>query len=301
MLAGTAVPLLSSPSLLVPLHPPRNPNPNPPSVPFIPPRVSYRLSKSFCALRARSNRGSQAQWEAPDEGNDSDEEEEEEEEDDEDEDGGGSGVSRSAMASLSEYDDVVKEAELLLEPEEKAILQQHEVPDLTKVSTMKWSLLHSLALASQIPLMDKLLENGTDINSVDKDGYTALHKAVIGKKEPVISHLLRKGANPHVQDRNGATALHHAVQVGAIQTTKLLIKYKVDVNVADNDGWTPLHVAIQSRSRDMAKILLVNGADKSRRNKDGKTPLDLSLCYGKDFKSYELAKLLKLVPANRYL
>lgn len=32
---------------------------------------------------------------------------------------------------------------------------------------------------------------------------------------------------------------------------------------------------------------------------DGKTPLDLSLCYGKDFKSYELAKLLKLVPANR--
>lgn len=32
---------------------------------------------------------------------------------------------------------------------------------------------------------------------------------------------------------------------------------------------------------------------------DGKTALDISLCYGKDFKSYELAKLLKLVPANR--
>lgn len=34
---------------------------------------------------------------------------------------------------------------------------------------------------------------------------------------------------------------------------------------------------------------------------DGKTPLDLALCYGKDFKSYDLAKLLKLVPANRYM
>ncbi|RWW48010.1 hypothetical protein BHE74_00045963 [Ensete ventricosum] len=132
-----------------------------------------------------------------------------------------------------------------------------------------------------------------------QDGFTALHKAIIGKKEAVISHLLRRGANPQAKDLDGATPLHYAAQVGAMQTVKLLIKYKVDVNVADNDGWTPLHVAIQTRSRDIAKVLLVNGADKMRRNKDGKTPLDLSLCFGKDFKSYELAKLLKLVPANR--
>ncbi|RRT58971.1 hypothetical protein B296_00039637 [Ensete ventricosum] len=119
----------------------------------------------------------------------------------------------------------------------------------------------------QIPFMDRLLEDGsTEIDCLDKDG---------------------------------ATPLHYAAQVGAMQTVKLLIKYKVDVNVADNDGWTPLHVAIQTRSRDIAKVLLVNGADKMRKNKDGKTPLDLSLCFGKDFKSYELAKLLKLVPANR--
>lgn len=32
---------------------------------------------------------------------------------------------------------------------------------------------------------------------------------------------------------------------------------------------------------------------------DGKTPLDLSICFGKDFKSYDLAKLVKLVPYNR--
>lgn len=34
---------------------------------------------------------------------------------------------------------------------------------------------------------------------------------------------------------------------------------------------------------------------------DGKAPLDLALCFGKDFKSYEVSKLLKLVPANRDL
>lgn len=32
---------------------------------------------------------------------------------------------------------------------------------------------------------------------------------------------------------------------------------------------------------------------------DGRTAFDLSMCYGKDFKSYDLAKLLRQVPATR--
>ncbi|OWM70675.1 hypothetical protein CDL15_Pgr014348 [Punica granatum] len=78
------------------------------------------------------------------------------------------------------------------------------------------------------------------------------------------SHLLRKGANIRVKDQDGATPLHYAFQVSARQTVKLLTKCKVDVNVADNEG---------------------------------KTPLDLCLSYGKDFKSYDLAKMLKLTLA----
>ncbi|PSR87606.1 Ankyrin repeat domain-containing protein [Actinidia chinensis var. chinensis] len=198
-------------------------------------------------------------------------------------------------------EDLRKEVEQLLGPEEREILEQHVTPNLGKIATAKWKPLHSFALAGQIPHMDMLLQNELHIDLVDKDGLTALHTAIIGKKEAVISHLLRKGANPNVQDRDGASPLHYAVQVGAIQTVKLLIKYNVDLNTADNEGWTPLHIAIQSRNRDIAKILLVNGADKTRRNEDGKTPLDIALCYGKDFKSYDLARLLKLVPANRDL
>ncbi|KAJ0100365.1 hypothetical protein Patl1_22022 [Pistacia atlantica] len=249
-------------------------------------------------------------WEVPDDGSDSDEEEEEEmeendldfESDWEEERNGVDAAMRGDESTTNQYEEeLVKEVEQLMTPEERATLQQNTTPNLGKISTGKWNLLHTFALSGQIHFMDKLLDNGLGIDTIDKDGFTALHKAIIGKKEPVISHLLRKGANPHVKDWDGATPLHYAVQVGAMQTVKLLIKYGVDVNVADNEGWTPLHIAIQSRNRDIAKVLLINGADKTRKTMDGKTALDMSLCYGKTFKSYDLAKLLKILPLERDL
>ncbi|KAJ7961615.1 Ankyrin repeat domain-containing protein, chloroplastic [Quillaja saponaria] len=272
--------------------------------------------RTTCAIESNrelySVKTHQGAWEEPDDGSESDYDDEEDkqvvdenlgfESDWEEEEKKASAINLADRTSADKYEEeILKEVEQLLEPEEKVILQQNAIPNLEKISSEKWSPLHTLALSGQIPYIDKLLENGFNIDFHDKEGLTALHKAIIGKKEAVISHLLRKGASPHVKAKDGATPLHYAVQVGAKQTVKLLIKYKVDVNAADNEGWTPLHIAIQSRNRDIVKILLVNGADKTRRNKGGKTPLDLSLCYGKDFKSYDLAKLLKQVPANRDL
>ncbi|KAI3768690.1 hypothetical protein L2E82_19520 [Cichorium intybus] len=266
----------------------------------------------FCAINPHQSSSTTqlGNWEDPD-GSDSETDEEEDDMEDnnldfesdweEEKDALETPTNMKSLSTSQIDEDFKKDVEQLLSPEERAILQQNETPDLDKISTEKWNPLHTLALAGQIKFMDSLLENGFDIDAVDKDGQTALHKAVLGKKEAVISHLLRKGASPHVQDLDGATPLHYAVQVSAMQTVKLLIKCKVDVNVADNEGWTPLHVAMQSRNRDIAKVLLVNGADKTRRTEDGKTALDIGLCYGKEFKAYDLAKLLKLVPANNYL
>ncbi|XP_054783255.1 ankyrin repeat domain-containing protein EMB506, chloroplastic isoform X1 [Prosopis cineraria] len=253
--------------------------------------IKYRQGLSHLQVQ-------QGTWEEPDDGSGSEYDDDEEDEQTEDENYGFESDWEEEGITTSAINDIKKEVEQLLEPEERAVLQQNVTPNLRKISTEKWSPLHTLALSTQIRCMDQLLESGVDIDLKNKEGLTALHTAIIGKKEAVISHLLRKGASPHVKDKDGATPLHYAVQVGAKQTVKLLIKYKVDVNVADHEGWTPLHVAIQSRNRDIAKILLVNGADKTRRNKDGKTALDLSLCYGKNFKSYDLGKLLKVVPAD---
>ncbi|CAA3021961.1 ankyrin repeat domain-containing EMB506, chloroplastic [Olea europaea subsp. europaea] len=265
----------------------------------------------FLCGRVNSKSSYPGVWEDPDSGIDSENDDDgsdDEKVEMEESDWGEEQVHTEATAnnveelSTSKYEeDLIKEVEQLLSPEERAVLEQNEAPNLEKISTAKWNPLHTFALAGQIKFMDGLLENGYDIDLVDKDGLTALHHAIIGKREAVISHLLRKGANPQARDLDGTVPLHYAVQVGALQTVKLLMKYKVDVNVADNEGWTPLHVAMQTRNRDIVKVLLVNGADKTRRNKNGNTALDLSLCYGKDFKSYDLSKLLKQIPANRDL
>ncbi|KAL1205540.1 Ankyrin repeat domain-containing protein [Cardamine amara subsp. amara] len=241
-------------------------------------------------------------WEDPDDGSDSENEEEEDEDsigNDLDFESDWEEESRTQKLTTDNYDEeLAREVEQLLEPEERAILKQNDKPNLQMILTKKWKPLQTLALSMQIQLMDNLIANGLDIDDLDKDNQTALHKAIIGKKEAVISHLLRKGANPNLQDRDGAAPLHYAVQVGALQTVKLLIKYNVDVNVADNQGWTPLHIAVQSRNRDITKILLTNGADKTRRTKDGKLALDMALCFGRDFKSYDLVKLLKIMPSG---
>lgn len=255
--------------------------------------VAIKSSRGVSSLQTQQEHGT---WEEPDIRSDSDDEYGDEEDKSL---GFKNDGEQKDTETQDEYEErIKKEVDRLLKPEELEILQQNITPNLEKISSEKWSPLHSLGLSFQIFSMDKLLESGHDIDFVNKEGLTALHKAVIGKKEAVISHLLRKGASPHVQDKDGATPLHYAVQVGAKQTVKLLIKYNVDVNVADNEGWTPLHVAVQSRNRDIAKILLANGADRSIENKDGKTALDISICYGKDFMSYDLARLIKIGPGN---
>ncbi|KAK7304076.1 hypothetical protein RJT34_15098 [Clitoria ternatea] len=271
---------------------------------------AIKFSKDVSYFQIQQQR--QGIWEEPDTGSDSESDVDEDEQvegenlgfgsDPEEHGTGISAITGVNITSKDNYEELIKkEVEQLLEPEERAILHQNVTPNLEKISSEKWSPLHTLALSMQISCLDKLLENGVDIDLPDKEGLTALHKAIIGKKEAVISHLLRKGASPHTKDKDGATPLHYAVQVGGLITVKLLIKYKADVNATDNEGWTPLHVAIQSRNRDIAKILLVNGADKTRKNKEGKTALDMSMCFGKDFNSYDLAKLLKTVPADSYL
>ncbi|XP_057979076.1 ankyrin repeat domain-containing protein, chloroplastic [Malania oleifera] len=186
----------------------------------------------------------------------------------------------------------------LFTKEEKILLNKRR-PDLAAATSDKWLPLHTLAASGEFYLMDALLKHDVDINGADKDGLTALHRAIISKKQAITNYLLRESANPFVCDADGASLMHFAVRAASVHAIKILLLYNVDINRQDNDGWTPLHLAVQTRRTDVVRLLLIKGADKTLKNKDGLTPLELCLYSGRDTRTYELIKLMKLVPKPR--
>ncbi|KAI3855957.1 hypothetical protein MKW92_046498 [Papaver armeniacum] len=186
----------------------------------------------------------------------------------------------------------------LFSKEEKFLLNRR-IPNLEDAASGKWLPLHTLAASGEFFLVDALMKHNVDINAADKDGLTALHKVILCKKQAITNYLLRESANPFVRDKDGATLMHYAVQSASTHTIKILLLYNVDINLADDDGWTPLHVAVQARRTDLVRLLLIKGADKTLKNGDGLTPLDLCLYSGRDTRTYELIRLLKLLPKSK--
>lgn len=189
-------------------------------------------------------------------------------------------------------------ARKLFSKEEK-ILMNRRIPDLAVATSGKWQPLHTLAASGEFYLVDTLMKYNVDINVPNQEGLTAIHKAILGKKHAICNYLLRNSANPFVRDRDGATLMHYAVRTTSTQMIKVLLLYNVDINLQDNDGWTPLHLAVQARRTDVVRLLCIKKADITLKNHDGLTPLDLCLYSGRDARTYELIRLLKLPPKPR--
>ncbi|KAM0033905.1 putative ankyrin repeat-containing domain-containing protein [Helianthus debilis subsp. tardiflorus] len=182
---------------------------------------------------------------------------------------------------------------------DEKFLMNKRVPDLAAATSGKWQPLHTIAASGEFYLVDAMMRYNADINIPNEEGLTAIHKAILGKKHAICNYLLRNSANPFVRDKDGATLMHYAVRTASTQMIKVLLLYNVDINLPDNDGWTPLHLAVQARRTDVVRLLLIKQADKTLKNQDGLTPLDLCLYSGRDTRTYEMIRLLKLPPKPR--
>lgn len=105
-----------------------------------------------------------------------------------------------------------------------------------------------------------LLKHGININEKNNNGNTPLMIAGTFNKEIALRTLLASGADTEVQHPTGQTVLHIATLRGHINSVNTLIKHGANVNVETQNGYTPLKYAALTGSFPLTNLLLNNGA-----------------------------------------
>jgi len=99
-----------------------------------------------------------------------------------------------------------------------------------------------------VPTLQRLLDEGMDVDTRGKDGWTPLMLAAGAGQQPAVELLLARGADVKAHDVPGATALSRAAGGGHRAIVELLIAKGADVNADAVSGWTPLMTAARRAS-----------------------------------------------------
>jgi len=100
-----------------------------------------------------------------------------------------------------------------------------------------------------------LIEQGVDINAVDKQGRTSLMRAAAAGNDQMIAVLITKGADINIFDRKGNTALHYAAQNDHAGSVRMLLSNGAIKNAQNKKGQTPLALAVQNSSVYAIRVL----------------------------------------------
>jgi len=159
------------------------------------------------------------------------------------------------------------------------------------------------------------LQNGADINAVNRQGRTAILLAAMNKRYEAVQFLVDSGADINRQDqtcfnpflwgclnndltlvklmikagadlvlmtRFGGVGITPAAEKGHVEIVRELLE-TTDINCNHTNfvGWTPLLEAIVlndggTRQQEIVRLLLKHGANPDMTDKYGKTPLTLA-------------------------
>ena len=115
-------------------------------------------------------------------------------------------------------------------------------------------------LAEDAKLLEKLVQQGTDVNTITDKGYLPLVEAVKHNLINMVVLLLKNGGQAELQDKAGWTALSLAACTGKISIVRQLIDNGANVNARDGHGWTPLTWALHNGHNDIENLLIEKGA-----------------------------------------
>ena len=121
--------------------------------------------------------------------------------------------------------------------------------------------------------VQKLLNEGANVNQRDNVDYSPLYWAAHNGYDEVVKVLLENGAVLNLEYKNDWSSLYWASHNGHEKVVALLLNNNVDVNLESTSGRTALHWATVNNHLDEVKLLVEAGAQLNK-DKDGYTALD---------------------------
>ena len=184
--------------------------------------------------------------------------------------------------------------------------------DVNKKNEDGWTPLHIAASKNHKTIVELLIENGAEINSLGETssifiwqgGFTPLHYAAVNGHKEIVELLINKGANVNAKTDDGLTprdwaikrnhtdivdllrsyggktnSIHFQVRDGDLEGVQDYLDAGLDINAKDQNGSTPLHWAALEGHKEIVEFLINKQADVNAKDNTGNTPLDLAIRY----------------------
>ena len=113
---------------------------------------------------------------------------------------------------------------------------------------------------------------------LDRDSRSPLFYAAQDGDIPILQKLIGSGANVNLQDKNKETALHFAARSSQAEAARVLIDHGAIVDIQDAHGNTALfHAVYNSQGQgELITLLLRSGANRASKNNYDVSPEDLA-------------------------
>ena len=141
-----------------------------------------------------------------------------------------------------------------------------------------------------------LLEAGADANIIKPDGNTSLHSAVYGNcSKDTLQKVIQHGVSVNSVNRRCQTALLYACEKAQADSVKLLLENGADPNISDVEGYSGLHLAVYGNCTiDTLQDIMTHKAYLNAQNLDEETALWLACAHRKQ----DLVKALLKAGSN---
>ena len=151
-----------------------------------------------------------------------------------------------------------------------------------------------LLVTSQKPGAEKDIEikNKMSLNKSNQMKITPVHLACINPNEKILQKIIDNGAELNFQDKLGRRPISYAAVCKGPGPLKLLIENNCNINDRDINGYTPLILACKRGRYENVKILLEQGVDPKQKIKGGKYNAIHFACMEDNENNLKIIKLL---------